>query len=140
MDQSVEHCYANWYIDNLAKNWGDNLESENRLANWQIDGVTNQQAFYQEHIAPALVGSKTKRVVVLISDAFRYEAAVELAERINEKRYSAATLSSQLGVVPSYTTLGMASLLPHKSLEYRPGVSDDVFVDGQVEQRHCKSQ
>jgi uncharacterized protein (TIGR02687 family) len=131
LDQSVEHCYANWYIDNLAKNWGDNLESENRLANWQIDGVTNQQAFYQEHIAPALAGSKTKRLVVLISDAFRYEAAVELAERINEKRYSAATLSSQLGVVPSYTTLGMASLLPHESLEYRPGVSDDVFVDGQ---------
>ena len=130
LDQSVEHCYANWYIDNLAKNWGDNLESENRLANWQLDGVTNQQAFYQEHIAPALAGSKTKRLVVLISDAFRYEAAVELAERINEKRYSAATLSSQLGVVPSYTTLGMASLLPHASLEYRPGVSDDVFVDG----------
>jgi uncharacterized protein (TIGR02687 family) len=69
--------------------------------------------------------------VVIISDAFRYEAAVELRERINEKRYSEAKLSSQLGVVPSYTTLGMASLLPHKTLEYRDGVSDDVFVDGQ---------
>ncbi|HBC36444.1 MAG TPA: BREX-1 system phosphatase PglZ type A, partial [Marinobacter adhaerens] len=39
-------------------------------------------------------------------------------------------LSSQLGVLPSYTTLGMASLLPHQTLEYREGVSDDVFVDG----------
>jgi len=55
---------------------------------------------------------------------------VELQNRINMKRYSEAKLSSQLGVLPSYTTLGMASLLPHHTLEYREGVSDDVFVDG----------
>jgi hypothetical protein len=32
-------------------------------------------------------------------------------------------------VVPSYTTLGMASLLPHRELSYQPG-SDAVLVDG----------
>lgn len=79
-----------------------------------------------------MISNGTKRrVVVIISDAFRYEAAVELRDRINGKRYSEATLSSQLGVVPSYTTLGMASLLPHNALEYRESASDDVFVDGQ---------
>ena len=45
-----------------------------------------------------------RRVVVIISDAFRYEAATELTERINQKRYSPATLSSHVGVLPSYTT------------------------------------
>src|SRR5690606_18709291 len=37
-------------------------------------------------------------------------------------------LSSQLGVLPSYTRLGMASLLPHKTLTYK--ASGDVLVDG----------
>lgn len=135
LDDEVEQCYANWYIDNLAKTWGDRIEAEGSLANWRIEGVLNQQQFFSKHVAPVLSrGSKKspkQRVVVIISDAFRYEAAVELKDRINEKRYSEAVLSSQLGVVPSYTTLGMASLLPHKTLEYREGVVDDVFVDGQ---------
>lgn len=131
LDDEVEQCYANWYIDNLAKNWGDRVEAENRLSDWHLPDVPNQQSFFQKNVDPVLGHAPPRRIVVIISDAFRYEAAVELKDRINEKRYSEATLSSQLGVVPSYTTLGMASLLPHSSLEYREGVSDDVFVDGQ---------
>jgi len=131
LDDDIEQCYANWYIDNLAKAWGDRVEAEGSLANWRIEGVPNQQQFFTKNVAPVLRKSPKQRIVVIISDAFRYEAAFELKDRINEKRYSEATLTSQLGVVPSYTTLGMASLLPHKTLEYREGVSDDVFVDGQ---------
>ena len=130
LDESVEQCYANWFIDNLASNWGDRMEAEDRLSNWQIDGVENQQDFFHRQVTPYFSKTRNSRVVVIISDAFRFEAAVELKDRINEKRYNEAKLTSQLGVVPSYTTLGMASLLPHKTLEYRRGVSDDVFVDG----------
>jgi len=131
LDDEIEHCYANWFIDNLAKNWGDRIEAEQRLSQWHYPGVTNQQNFFNDHVRPLFSKANKRRVVVIISDAFRYEAAVELLDRINEKRYSEASLSSQLGVVPSYTTLGMASLLPHKTLEYRESSSDDVFVDGQ---------
>lgn len=134
LDNAVESCYSNWYLDNLAKNWGDKLESESRLDDWQISDVINQYQFHRTQVAPVLAKAKNKRLVVIISDAFRYEAAVELKNRINEKRYSEASLKSQLGVLPSYTTLGMASLLPHESLEYREGVSSDVFVDGQSTQ------
>jgi uncharacterized protein (TIGR02687 family) len=131
LDDEVERCYSNWYIDNLAKNWGDKIESESRLASWNIPGIANQQDFYKKQVEGILSKSPKKRLVVIISDAFRYEAAVGLKDRINEKRYSEASLGSQLGVVPSYTTLGMASLLPHNTLEYREGTGDDVFVDGQ---------
>lgn len=130
LDDEVEQCYSNWYIDNLAKNWGDRIESEQRLNHWRFSEVPNQHNFYQNLVKPLFAKASKRRVVVIISDAFRYEAAVELRDRINDKRYSVATLSSQLGVVPSYTTLGMASLLPHETLEYREGTSDDVFVDG----------
>ena len=57
-----------------------------------------------------------------------YEAAQELAQELNGKYRFEATLTSQLGVLPSYTALGMASLLPHKTLAYKP--NGDVLVDG----------
>ena len=129
LDEEVEQCYSYWYLDQLGRSWGDRVEAEQRLDHWKIPGVPNQQNFYDRWVAPLQDGPRNKRVVVIISDAFRYEAAVELCQRINEKRYSEATLKSQLGVLPSYTTLGMASLLPHQTLEYREG-SDGVFVDG----------
>jgi uncharacterized protein (TIGR02687 family) len=130
LDEAVEQCYAYWYLDQLGRCWGDRLEAEQRLAHWKIPSVPNQHAFFDHWVKPLQDRHRNKRLVVIISDAFRYEAAVELRERINEKRYSEATLGSQLGVLPSYTTLGMASLLPHKTLEYREGANDDVFVDG----------
>jgi uncharacterized protein (TIGR02687 family) len=130
LDTAVEQCYSNWYIDNLAKNWGDNVDAENSLNNWSLNGVVNQYNFFSKQIEPIFAKAKQSRVVVIISDAFRYEAAVELRDRINEKRYCEASLLSQLGVVPSYTALGMASLLPHETIEYRENGEDDVFVDG----------
>jgi hypothetical protein len=39
-----------------------------------------------------------------------------------------ADLTSQLGVVPSYTALGMASLPPHQALTYH--ANGAVLVDG----------
>jgi uncharacterized protein (TIGR02687 family) len=130
LDEAVEQCYAYWYLDQLGRCWGDRLEAEQRLEHWKIPSVPNQHSFFDHWVKPLQDRHRNKRLVVIISDAFRYEAAVELRERINEKRYSEATLGSQLGVLPSYTTLGMASLLPHKTLEYREGANDDVFVDG----------
>ena len=129
LDDAVEQCYSYWYLDHLAKHWGEKLTQEDRLKDWRIADVPVQHEFFQHTVEPLLDHGKNKRVMVIISDAFRYEAAVELTQRINEKRSSKATLSSQLGVVPSYTTLGMASLLPHKTLDYKND-RDDVLVDG----------
>ena len=129
LDDEVEQCYSHWYIDNLAKNWGDRVANEHRLDDWRIGDIPLQHQFYKHTVEPLLDKAKKKRVMVIISDAFRYEAAVELEQRVNEKRSSKATLTSQLGVVPSYTTLGMASLLPHETLDYK-GDNDDVLVDG----------
>jgi uncharacterized protein (TIGR02687 family) len=69
-------------------------------------------------------------VYVVISDAFRFEAAEELVSTLNSKNRVKARLETMLGVLPSYTTLGMASLLPHKQLAYRNNAALDVTVDG----------
>ena len=93
-----------------------------------------QQDFYaKQHSACTSPKSDRKRAFVIISDAFRYEAAEELTESLNGRYRMNAELSAMLGVLPSYTALGMASLLPHKTLAYND--KGDVLVDGKPRPR-----
>ncbi len=125
---NIEAHYVNWYLTNLALSWGKFIEPVGGLlAKWQIDKVPNQYAFYDRNVRPWLEEGENRRAFVIISDAFRYEAAHELHTGLNGKYRFEATLTSQLGVLPSYTALGMASLLPHKMLAYK---GTDVLVDG----------
>lgn len=124
----VEDCYGNWYITNLALKWGQHLEG-GLLKHWKIPDIDPQQKFFVRHVQPKLDESDDRRVFVIISDAFRYEAAQELTDHLNGRYRFTATLQSLLGVLPSYTALGMASLLPHKQLAYAENGS--VLVDGQ---------
>ena len=124
----IEAHYVNWYLANLALAWGRFLEPHGGLlTRWQIEKVNNQYRFYDRNVRPWLEKGDNRTAYVIVSDAFRYEAAQELAAELNGKYRFEATLSSQLGVLPSYTALGMASLLPHKTLAYRGA---DVLVDG----------
>lgn len=114
----VESAYLNSYLKKLASHWDDHL-SNGLLDNWTIDGVGNQQGFYRSVVEPYFSTSDDRRMFVIISDALRYEVADELKSIINSQQSRVeATLTSQLGVLPSYTKLGMASLLPHKTLTY----------------------
>ncbi|WLD11910.1 BREX-1 system phosphatase PglZ type A [Planctellipticum variicoloris] len=124
----IEAHYVNGYLTDLALGWGKFFEApDGLLSHWQIEGVPNQYRFYDRSVRPWLDEGDNRRAFVIISDAFRYEAAEELAAELNGKYRFEATLSSQLGVLPSYTALGMASLLPHKSLACK---GTDVLVDG----------
>ena len=127
----MEDAYSGWFIGQLASAWGAVVEgSTGLLSTWKLDGVTNQQDFYTRHVAAAFDGG-AKRVFVVISDAFRYEAAAELVGELNARSRVKARLDAMLGVLPSYTTLGMASLLPHQRLAYKGNAGLDVTVDGQ---------
>lgn len=132
LDDAIESLYTDWYLYELSIAWERLLENEQRLQQWKLPGIRNQYRFYEEQVRERLKSTQAKRIFVIVSDALRYEIAEELAEVINgEKRFN-AELSSQLGVLPSYTQLGMAALLPHKSLEYQvQSGSPVVLVDGQ---------
>lgn len=126
----VEKVYVNWYLTALAMAWGKFVEPPGGLlGKWQIDKVPNQHQFYDRHVQPWLDEGENRRAFVVISDAFRYEIAQELAAELNGRYRFEANLTSQVGVLPSYTALGMASLLPHKKLAYKAGTAD-VLVDG----------
>lgn len=130
--EQVEAAYSVWYINALALAWGKFVDA-GLLENWRIKETPNEYEFYRRHVEPRLQESENRRAYVIISDAFRYEAAQELTQELNGKYRFTATLGSQLSVLPSYTALGMASLLPHKKLEY--DAKGNVLVDG----RPCAS-
>lgn len=72
----VEKCYVHWYLTALALAWGKFIEPHGGLlSKWQIDKVPNQHQFYERHVRPWLEESDNRRAYVIISDAFRYEAA-----------------------------------------------------------------
>lgn len=130
LDDYIEALYSNWYLAELSRSWNKVLETENRMQEWRIAGVPRQQNFYNEVVKPQFNNPQIKRVFVIISDALRYEVAEELGNQINiEKRFT-AELRSQLGVLPSYTQLGMAALLLHDEICYQPGSGDIVYADG----------
>lgn len=127
----IEDCYANWYVSMLALAWGKFLDPQGTaqlLSKWQLDKIPNQQEFFNRQVRPRLEEAENRKAYVIISDAFRYEAAQELTQELNGTYRFEATLASQLGVLPSYTALGMASLLPYNMLSFKP--NGDVLVDG----------
>jgi len=125
----IEDCYSGWFLDQIGITWGTFIDtaSHSLLKEWQIGSIPNQQSFFTGTVAPALADYPQGRVYVVVSDAFRFEAAVELSEELNAKSRFDANLGSQLGVLPSYTALGMAALLPHQSMRFKDG--GEVEVD-----------
>ena len=125
--EEIEACYCNGYLNPIALAWGK-FVGEELPERWAVDGVQNQYRFFAQHVGPWLSEADNRRAFVIISDAMRYEAAEELTGYLNGTYRVEAKLSSQLGVLPSYTALGMASLLPHSKLEYTE--KGDVLADG----------
>lgn len=120
----LESTYTNWFVQELAIKWVSGLERAGD--SWFLPQIKKQSDFYDEWVKSYV--DNDQRVFVIISDALRFEVAKELMETLNSERKASTELTAVQGVLPSYTALGMASLLPHKSLT----ISNDgeVFVDG----------
>ena len=126
----IEHLYVDWYLHDLAIVWGKLVDNENLLDNWKLMGVQNQQNFFREEVKGVLNKTQVKRVFVIISDALRYEVAHDIHQQINDEKRFKSAIHSQLGVVPSYTQLGMGSLLPHQSLTAHLNSKPEYKADG----------
>jgi uncharacterized protein (TIGR02687 family) len=121
----VENLYVNWFLDELSVKWS-NAISDELIDNWSIPLITQQKDFYNTFIEPHV--SKGERVFVVISDALRYEAAKEFSDILNIERKGFTEISTMQGVMPSYTKLGMASLLPNSNIEIDDKA--EIIVDG----------
>lgn len=125
----IEDVYGNWYLAELGDLWTRQVESD-LLQEWKLPDVLNQYNFFRREVQPILDADPGRRVVVIISDAFRFEAAQELFKTLEGKDRFQAKLDSMLGVLPSYTALGMSALLPHDQLSY--AADGSMQVDGKA--------
>ncbi len=121
----IERRYVT-FLRELGDAWQGVVEN---MESWQIGGVTMQREFYDRFVAPA-VSDDQKKIYVVISDALRYEAGVELARRLAERNRWEVETQAMASALPSYTQLGIASLLPHKRLSF-DAKDATVYVDGQ---------
>lgn len=121
LKETVENIYNNWYLQELSIKWNDAL---NDLKSWRIEGLKYQDKFYHDNIKY----KSKERVFVIISDGLRYESAEELNTLLTNERKGKAELDYMQGVLPSYTKLGMASLLPNSSIEINDRY--DVLING----------
>ncbi len=120
----IEKFYANNYLLNLSDAWYERLSM---LKQWKFDPQIDQKAFFAQHVLPQIVDNK--KLCVIISDALRYESGKELNERLGTQGSIRTEFGHMVASLPSYTQLGMASLLPHKELSYKEG-KFEVYADG----------
>ena len=122
----VESFYANKFLFTLGAAWQQQVDDLDR---WRSLTLRPQTSFYTDHVTPITKDGRRKAVVI-ISDALRFEVADELGSLIRKEDRYDADLKAILGVLPSYTQLGMAALLPHSTIGHSTD-GDPVRVDGQ---------
>lgn len=111
--EQVDKRYTNKFIYELGNAWQQMVDAS---AQWTSSVLASQRSFYRDYVDGLLRDGK--KAVVIISDALRYEVAEELGSRMRQEDRFDADLDAVLGVLPSYTQLGMAALLPHRTLTH----------------------
>lgn len=116
----IENIYTNDYLNKITVNWNTEFA--------EAQGKTNLPL--QTDFFACNVKNNSGRTVVIVSDALRYEVAKTLLDKLSFDEKCNAGISAMQGVLPSYTALGMATLLPHKTIEYNENF--DVLLDGKT--------
>ena len=129
LSEQVENLYSNNYLLKLGDSFQVHVDDAPR---WEAYPVVQQKAFFEHWVRPYL--RKDKRICVIISDAMRYEIGDELLGLIRQEDRYSAELEPALSTLPSYTQLGMAALLPNKSLAIADNDTGTVQVDGKSSQ------
>ena len=129
LTDSIENLYSNNYLLKL----GDRFQTfVDAVSKWEAFPVRKQQEFFEHWVRPFL--RKDNKICVIISDAMRYEIGDELLSLIRQEDRYSAELEPALSMLPSYTQLGMAALLPNKALAIADNETGTVLVDGQSSQ------
>lgn len=117
----IDADYQFKFLDPLGKEFSDSIREQNE---WSFPGISMSRDFYQN-----VQRKNYKKCFVIISDGFRYEIGHELYERIRVDKVLNGTEKIEYAIspLPSETRFGMASLLPHRIIEYMDKL---VKVDG----------
>src|SRR5699024_7945969 len=120
--RAVNKAYSNNWLLNISGAWQRTLDE---TPGWPATN-NGQTSFFKRDVQPFI--NKGTRLFVIISDALRYECGVSFHALMQQENRFESSLGHQLTSLPSYTKLGMASLLPHDTISV--GQSDDILIDG----------
>lgn len=124
--EKAEGLYVHWFLDQLGENWTKAIEDDLKQSG-KIAEVPRQEDFYANWVR-----ATDGKVVVIISDALRYEVAASLTDKLKRETQSKVELTAMQGIFPTITKFGTAALLPHKqlSVEVKGNGMLSVQVDG----------
>ena len=129
LTDQIENLYTNNYLLRINDRWQRFVDEASK---WDAPPVPLQRDFFERSVRPFL--RKDNKVCVIISDAMRYEVGDELLSLIRQEDRYSAKLEPALSMLPSYTQMGMAALLPNKELAIADNGSGTILVDGQSSQ------
>ncbi|HEX3044884.1 MAG TPA: BREX-1 system phosphatase PglZ type A [Bacillota bacterium] len=122
--EKIENTYNTGYLNTLSLKWSSSIQSLETY--WGMGSLQPQWRIFNEQIKPHL--EKGERVFVIVSDGLRFEAAKEFANMLNMERKGSTEILAAQGVLPSYTKLGMACLLPYQRIEIDSNYG--ISIDG----------
>lgn len=132
LDQVMEDLNTTYeqYVDSMNREWLKCL-SQYRFDYHNVR-APKQYDFYHRDVEPY-----DQKVVVVISDGLRYEAAAELLASLHGDPKNTADIRHQLASIPSKTKIGMAQLLPSRELMFADGsiAIDGIKTEGIVNRR-----
>ena len=129
LNDKIENIYSNNYLLKLGNRFQEFVESKSQ---WNAVPILRQDRFFGHWVKPFL--DSNNKIYVIISDAMRYEIADELVSLIRQEDRYSADIAPMLSMLPSYTQIGMAALLPNETLSIADNTSGTVLVNGQSSQ------
>ncbi|MFA6201639.1 MAG: BREX-1 system phosphatase PglZ type A [Gallionella sp.] len=129
LTEQIENLYTNNYLSKLNNHWQPLVDA---CKHWDAPPIPLQRDFFNKWVKPFL--EKDNKVYVIISDAFRYEIGEELLTLIRQEDRFEASIEAAMSMLPSYTQLGMAALLPNKALTLTGDSAASTLVDEQSSQ------
>jgi uncharacterized protein (TIGR02687 family) len=126
LKEKVLKEYSNKWLLQINNKLQDQM---NDVDEWIYKSQKAQVQFFKNHVKSFT--TKAQRLFVIITDAMRYENGWELCQQLHAEKRFEAEVDYMISVLPSYTQLGMAALLPHTQLEIK-GQDGNVFADGKA--------
>ena len=117
--KTIDRYYGNILLDSSVKQWNETFDLK------EVPAKLKQERFYHNYVRDV-----RERVVVIFSDALRYEVAKELEEELNSDDRLTMKMNHAITVLPSVTYMGMNVMLPHETLEWDNKTSK-VKVNGE---------
>ena len=124
LTEKVEKVYCNDWLLNYGNKWQKVIDSTEK---WYNQPKVAQHRFFSDHIKPFT--TKGQRLFIIISDGLRYECGWEYLQKIQTEKRFEGELEYMISSLPSYTQLGMASLLPNANMTFQPD-SEYVLING----------